>query len=297
MRVAITGGTGFLGVPLQELLRGAGHDVEVIGRAPPGRSRPDIVWNPEQGQLDAASLEGVDAVVHLAGESIGQRWTPAVKARIRESRLSGTSLIATTVARLVRPPRVLVSMSGVGIYGDRGDERLTEASAPGGGFLGALAVEWEAAAEPARAAGIRVVWPRLGIVLHHSGGALAKMLPPFRLGLGGRIGAGTQWMSWISRTDAIRAIAFAIEQADLEGPVNLVAPHPITNADFTGALARAVHRPALFPVPAAAIRLAFGEMGVETVLGGQRALPMALERAAFSFLHPTLDVALADALR
>jgi uncharacterized protein (TIGR01777 family) len=296
MRIAITGGTGFIGVPLQAALRAAGHEVALIGRARPG-SRPDIAWDPERGTLDAARLEGVDTVFHLAGEPIGERWTPERKAAIRTSRLSGTGLIARTLASMAHPPQVLVSMSAVGIYGNRGSESLTEESRPGHDFLGELGVAWEAAADPARAAVIRVVHPRLGIVLHESGGALAKMLLPFRLGLGGRIGAGTQYMSWISRTDAIAALVFVAAQPEARGPVNLTAPAPVTNAEFTAKLAQALHRPALAVVPEFAIRLMFGEMGEYTVIAGQRVFPKALQDMGFRFQHPTLPEALRDAIR
>ena len=295
MRIAITGATGFIGVPLVALLRADGHEVVVIGRRRPG-SVPDVAWDPESGVIDRSALAGVEAVVHLAGEPIGERWTPARKSALRSSRVKGTSLIATTMAAVSPRPRVLVSMSAVGIYGNRGDEELTEASAPARDFLGELGVAWEAAADPARAAGIRVVHPRLGIVLHQEGGALAKMLPPFRLGLGGRLGAGTQYMSWISRADALAALQFALTNDAVQGPVNLTAPAPVTNAEFTRELGRALHRPAVAVVPEFAIKLMFGEMGEQTVLAGQRVRPKVLQGMGFRFLHPALPAALRAAL-
>lgn len=295
MRIAITGGTGFLGVPLQAALRSAGHDVLVVGRARPGHT-PDIPWDPERGTLDRARLEGVDAVYHLAGEPIGERWTGGRKAALRSSRVNGTTLIATALASLSRLPRVLVSMSAIGIYGNRGEEELTEQSTPGGDFLADVGKAWEAAADPARVAGIRVVHPRMGIVLHESGGALAKMLPPFRLGVGGRIGDGRQYMSWVSRADAIAALLFVLTNDSMQGPVNVTAPAPVTNAEFTRALGHAVHRPAIAVVPEFAIRLLFGEMGEATVLAGQRVRPKVLQDQQFAFSHPHLATALQYAL-
>lgn len=296
MRIAITGATGFLGTPLQQQLRSAGHEVRTIGRARAGGRGPDVTWDPAAGTIDAPALTGVDAVIHLAGASIAQRWTAAARREIRDSRVQGTGLIARTLAAMSPAPRVLVSMSGMGIYGDRGDTPVDESTAPGSGFLADVATAWEAAADPARAAGIRVVHPRLGVVLHRAGGALARLVPIFALGGGGRIGSGRQWMPWISRPDALAALAFLATASDLAGPVNLVAPEASTNADFTRALATALHRPALFTVPAFAVKLAFGEMGVETVLGGQRARPQRLLEAGFAFRHPTLADALRDAL-
>lgn len=295
MRIAITGATGFVGVPLVAALRTEGHEVVVIGRRRAG-STPDVAWDPEGGTIDRSALAGVEAVVHLAGEPIGERWTPARKAALRSSRVKGTSLIATTMAALSPRPRVLVSMSAVGIYGNRGDEELTEVSRPAHDFLGELGVAWESAADPARAAGIRVVHPRLGIVLHQDGGALAKMLPPFRLGLGGRIGDGTQYMSWISRADAVAALRFVLTNDAVQGPVNVTAPAPVTNAEFTRELGRALHRPAVAVVPEFAIKLMFGEMGEQTVLAGQRVLPAVLQQEGFAFRHPELPAALRFAL-
>jgi hypothetical protein len=294
MRVAVTGASGFLGGPLCVALRAAGHTVTTIGRGQ-GASTEHVTWDPERGSVDLRRLEGVDAVVHLAGEPIGQRWTPRIKQAIAESRVHGTRLVARMCAELSHRPSVLLSMSAVGYYGDRGDELLDDQAARGRGFLAEVAEQWEAAADQARAAGIRVVHPRLGIVLHRAGGALERMLPVFSLGLGGAVGSGRQWWSWISRSDAVRGLQFLLE-APLVGACNLVAPAPATNAEFTHALARALRRPALMTVPAFAVRLAFGEMGQATILDGQRCLPNALLHAGFQFEHPDLTRALRAAL-
>jgi len=291
MRIAITGASGFLGGAFARQLRGGGHTVLTIGREHPGgRTPPDIAWDAVR-TLDAAMLEGVDAVVHLAGEPIAQRWSAEAKRAIRESRETGTALLARSIASLTRKPRVLVSMSAVGIYGDRGDEPLDESSATGRGWLADVARAWEAAADPARDAGVRVVHPRLGVVLSPEGGALAKMLPIFSLGIGGRIGDGRQWMSWISRTDTLRVMEFLLD-ASLDGAVNVTAPSPATNADFTKVLGTVLRRPVIAPVPAFAIRALYGEMGQSTVVEGQRVLPKKLLAAGFTFEHPTLEQAL-----
>lgn len=293
MRIAITGASGFIGEPFVRQLQQAGHTVVRIGRAGGngGGRRPDVVWDAAT-TLEAGPLEGVDAVVHLAGASIAQRWTDSAKRAIRDSRVQGTSLLARTLAGLERKPSVLVSMSAVGIYGDRGDEVLDEGAPVGRGFLAEVGAAWEGAADPARAAGIRVVHPRLGVVLHPAGGALAKMLPVFSLGAGGKIGSGRQWMSWISRTDTLRALAFLLETPALAGPVNLVGPAPVTNAEFTDVLGRVLKRPTIAPVPEFAIRLLYGEMGQATVIEGQRVVPRRLQEAGFAFSHPTLEQAL-----
>lgn len=302
MRIAITGASGFVGTPLVSRLQAAGHTVLRIGRARGGggggdgargahTDAPDIVWDATT-VLDAAPLEGVDAVVHLAGESIAQRWTPEARRAIRESRERGTALLARTLAGLSRRPRVLVSMSAVGIYGDRGDETADESSPAGRGWLPEVARAWEGAADAARTAGIRVVHPRMGMVLNPEGGALAKMLPIFSLGAGGKVGSGRQWMSWISRTDALRALEFLIAAESLDGAVNLTAPAPVTNADFTAVLGRVLDRPTIVPVPEFAIRLLYGEMGEATVIEGQRVLPRKLLEAGFLFRHQTLEDAL-----
>lgn len=290
MKVAITGASGFIGTPLVRRLQDAGHTVLRIGRAH-GGSTPDIVWDAATS-IDTAKLDGVDAVLHLAGESIAQRWTSDAKQRIRDSRVQGTSLLARTLAALPRRPRVLVSMSAIGIYGNRGDDTIDESSPVGRGFLADIGAAWEGSADAARTAGIRVVHPRLGIVLSPDGGALGKMLPIFSLGAGGKIGSGRQWMSWISRTDTLRALEFLVTSESLEGPVNLTAPAPVTNADFTSILGKALHRPTIAPVPEFAIKLLYGEMGEATVIEGQKVLPKKLLGAGFEFSHRTLAQAL-----
>ncbi len=292
-RIAITGASGLIGRALSPFLTTGGHTVyPVVRRAP---REGEIGWDPAAGRLDAAALEGCDAVVHLAGENVGGgRWTAARRRRIRESRQRGTALLAGTIATLQRPPRVLVSAAAIGIYGTRGDEQLSESSAlaPPGHFLADVCREWEAATEPARRAGVRVALPRFGAVLSPAGGALRKMLPFFRAGLGGPVGGGRQWMSWISLDDAIGAVHHALFTDELAGPFNAVAPAPVTNAEFTETLGRVLARPALLPVPAAALRLMFGEMAQETILASARVLPDRLPASGYQFRHATLESAL-----
>lgn len=295
MRIAVAGSSGFVGSALVPALVGAGHSVVRIvhgGRAESARG--DIAWDPTRGVLDAAALDGggVDAVVNLAGESVDERWTADRKRRIRSSRVDGTSLLARTIAALPRRPTVFVSASAVGIYGNRGSEAVDESSAPGSGFLPEVAVAWEAAASPARAAGIRTVHPRFGMILSPKGGALAKMLPPFRMGAGGKIASGAQYMSWIALDDVIGALQFALATPALSGPANFTAPNPVTNADFTHALGHALHRPTMATIPPFALKLAFGEMAEEVLIAGQRVYPRALERAGYVFRHPHLAEAL-----
>jgi uncharacterized protein (TIGR01777 family) len=289
-RVAVTGASGLVGQAISGRLKSEGYSVVSIGRAH-ADSSPDVVWNPATGEIHANGLEGVSAVVHLAGETIGQRWTNGVRRRILESRVQGTALIARTVASLRARPPVLICASAVGFYGDRGDETVDERTSRGGGFLADVVQAWEAAAEPARAAGIVVTHARFGVVIAPDGGMLERLLPIFRLGAGGRIGSGRQWLSWISRTDIARAAAFLVK-ASLGGPVNVTAPSPVTNEEFTHLLAGALHRPAIAAVPAFAVRLAFGQMGEETVLAGQRVIPTRLLDAGFTFEHPTMEEAL-----
>jgi uncharacterized protein len=292
--IAITGATGMIGSALSESLERDGHRVRRVVRSDPGPE--DIEWDPAEGRIDAAALEGVDGVVHLAGEPVGERWTEERKRRIRESRVQGTTLLSETLATLADPPGVLVTASGVNVYGDRGGEVLDESSAPGSGFLAGVVREWETATEPAARAGIRVVNLRLAMVLSRRGGALAKMLPPFQLGGGGTLGSGRQWMSWISLHDAVMAFRFALANPELEGPVNAMAPDPVTNAEFTSALGRALGRPTFVSVPEFALRLLFGEMADETLLSSQRAIPHRLQAAGFRFRHPRLGGALRDVL-
>lgn len=292
MRVAITGASGFIGRPLSEYLRAEGHHVVSIGRSTPGKRQPDVGWNPDDGWIDRSALGTPEAIINLAGENLAQRWTTDVKREIRESRVRGTDLIARVSASLDPRPAVLVSGSAIGIYGDRGDETLTESSGPGTGFLADTGRAWEDAADPAREAGIRVIHARTGVVINREGGALDRMLPFFSLGLGGRVGSGRQWMSWIALTDVVRALGFLMSSPHLEGPVNLTAPEPVRNSEFTRELAGALKRPALAVVPAFGIRFLYGEMGMETVVAGQRVLPQVLTREGFAFRYPRLGEAL-----
>ncbi len=293
-RVVITGASGYIGSNLAAALRADGTEVIALRRGPaaPGEAS----WDPESGVVDGAALEGVDAVVHLAGESIGGLWTPARKRRILESRVRGTTTLATALARLERPPRILISASGVGYYGDAGERLLTEARGPGDDFMARVCVGWEAATQPARDAGIRTVICRFGVVLGPGGGALPPMLIPFRFGLGARFGSGQQWMSWISLADAVRVIRFALGGGPLAGPVNACAPEPVRNVTFTRTLADAVRRPAPFVVPAFALKAITGGMGEALLLASQRAVPAGLASAGFIFRHPTLEGALRAAL-
>lgn len=295
MRVAVSGSTGLIGGALVERLRHERHTVLRLvrsGKADAG----DVAWDPEAGTIDAAALEGADAVVHLAGENVGSRWTAEKKRRIRDSRVKGTRLISETICRLARRPRVLVQAAATGIYGDRGDEVLTEASAPGTGFLAEVGRDWEGASGHAESAGIRVVRLRFGVVLTAKGGAVQRLLLPFRMGVGGRIGSGRQWMPWISLDDAVEVVMRAIRDERLRGAVNAVAASS-RNEDFTDALARALRRPALFPVPGFGLRALFGQMADEALLSSQRAEPARLREIGHVFHHPTLDTAIAAALR
>jgi uncharacterized protein len=293
VKVAVTGSSGLIGSALLPALAAAGHStVRVVrSRAVPG----DVGWDPTTSSIDAAGLAGVDAIVHLAGESIASRWTERRKQQILESRVAGTRLVAETAARLDPPPRVLLCASAIGIYGNRGDETLTESSARGDGFLADVVDAWEAAAAPARDAGVRVVHLRQGLVLSRRGGALARLLLPFRLGLGGRVGGGAQWWSWIALDD-VTAIYVRLLGLTLSGPVNVVAPEPARNRDFVRELGRALHRPAALPLPAFAVRLLLGEMGEELLLASQRVVPAALEAERFEFGCRTLADGLASAL-
>jgi uncharacterized protein (TIGR01777 family) len=286
--VAVTGASGFLGAALVPFLTTGGHSVRTIGR---GASN-DIQWDPARGTFNASALEGVDAVIHLAGASVAERWTPEHKRAIRESRINSTRMIAEACAKMAKKPEVLICGSAVGIYGSRGDEVLDESSSLGDDFLAEVGKEWEAAAKPALDAGIRVVFLRTGIVLNPSGGALGKMLLPFQAGVGGKLGNGKGWMSWISREDWVGATYHALQTPSVSGALNLTAPEPVTGATFASTLARVLHRPALIPVPAFALTTLFGEMARGTILASQRALPKGLERAGFTFAHPTLSSAL-----
>lgn len=296
LRVAISGASGLVGTALDAFLTTGGHTVLRLVRRPtaaPGEVR----WDPAAQTIDAAALEGVDAVVHLAGAGVAdKRWTDDRKAVIRDSRVDGTRLLAETLAGLDEPPRVLVSASAIGYYGDRGDATLTEDAAPGEGFLADVTRAWEAATAPAAAAGIRVVNPRIGVVLSPNGGALDKLLTPFRLGVGGRIGSGAQWMSWIALDDLVGLIHHLLYADEVSGPVNAVAPNPVTNREFTRTLGAVLRRPTFMAVPRAAITLAFGEMGRETILASARVSATRATDSGYAFAHPELEGALRHVL-
>jgi hypothetical protein len=292
-RVAMTGASGLIGRSLTALLESGGHTVVPLVR---GDRRPGIRWSPRGGEIDRGALEGFDAIVHLAGENLAQRWTPKAKERIRESRVQGTRLLAETIASLADPPEVFVSMSAVGYYGDGGDAVLDEGSPPGQGFLADVCIAWEEASRPAEGPDTRVVNPRMGVVLSPAGGALAKLKLPFGLGLGGRVGDGTQYMSWISIDDAIGALYWMMLDESLSGPVNVTAPEPADNRGFTRTLGRVMNRPTVFPVPAPAVKLAFGEMGEATLLEGQRVRPTKLEQSGYPFATRDLEGALRHVL-
>jgi uncharacterized protein len=289
--VAIAGASGFLGTALARHLSKEGYEVRRIGRA--SSRGADFHWDLDAGRLDPAALDGADVVVNLAGENVAQRWTRDHKRAILASRLRSTEILAKTMAGVRTPPRVFLSTSAIGIYGARGNEALDETSTPGGGFLAEVVQQWEKAATPAHDAGVRLVHPRLGLVLHPDGGVLAKLIPVFNVGGGGKIGKGEQWMSWVGMHDVLRALVFLMVTDTLSGPVNITAPNPATNAQFSQTLGEVLHRPAIATVPEFAVKLMFGEMGEETLLSGQRVLPRRLLGANFRFEYPEL----ADALR
>jgi uncharacterized protein (TIGR01777 family) len=296
--VLVTGSHGFIGGALIPRLRADGHRVLRLVRGA-GEGVDDVQWDPDAGTIDAARLEGIDAVVHLAGAGIGdKKWSPERKQLVLESRTRGTGLLSRTLAELRDKPGVLVSGSAIGYYGDRGDEVLTEESRPGDDFLAEVVQAWEAAAQPAEDAGIRVVKVRSGIVLAPHGGVLKRLLLPFKLGLGGRVGSGDQYMSWITLDDEVGAIAHALASDALRGPVNLTAPNPVTNAEFTAALGRAVRRPTLIPTPLAPLKVIYGSELVQSLLlYGQRVSSAKLVSDGYDFHHHELDLALDAVLR
>lgn len=293
MRVAVSGASGLIGSALVPSLEAAGHEVlRLVRREPEGST--EVGWDPEGGTIDAAALAGVAAIVHLAGENVGQRWTKKRRSDILHSRVGGTRLLAETVAAM-RPTPALICASAVGFYGVLGDEIVDESSPRGRGFLAGVVQAWEEAAEPARAADARVAHLRCGLVLSRRGGALARLLTPFKLCAGGRVGGGRQWWSWVTLSDTLAAYRYAVE-SDLSGPVNVVAPGAVRNADFVKALGKALHRPAVIPLPTFAVKTVFGQMGEEMLLGGQHVTPKVLEAHGFAFAQPTLDEALAHEL-
>lgn len=296
MRIAISGASGLVGAALAESLRRSGDTIVPLVRATPRTAtepRDVIRWDPVADTIDSAAMEGLDAVVHLAGENIaGGRWNAERKRRILESRTKGTRLMAETIARLARPPRVFLSASAIGYYGDRGDEVLTEDSPPGGGFLADVCQAWEAATTPLDGTAIRLVKMRIGVVLCAEGGALRSMMGVFRLGLGGILGSGKQYFSWIEMDDLVRAIQELLRLESCAGVYNLTAPNPVTNREFTRSLGRAIRRPTLLPFPRFAARMVMGEMADELLFYSQRVLPARLLHAGFQFQHQTIDEAL-----
>ncbi|MFC9329104.1 TIGR01777 family oxidoreductase [Kitasatospora sp. NPDC057015] len=301
MRIAVTGSTGFIGSALVDSLLADGHEVVRLVRhrsrtGPQADGTTGVGWNPLRMEIDRAGLAGVEAAVHLAGAGVGDhRWTDAYKREIRESRVLGTETLAAALAKAATPPRVLVSASAVGYYGQTGDRVITESSPAGDDFLAGVCVEWEAAARPAADAGIRVVHPRTGLVLSTGGGAGARLFPLFRLGLGGRLGSGAQYWSYISLADEIAALRFLIDHQEVAGPVNLTAPEPVTNRELTAAVGRVLGRPTPFPVPETVLKAALGELAIE-VAGSHRVLPERLLEAGFRFRHPDVESAVRAAL-
>jgi uncharacterized protein (TIGR01777 family) len=292
VKVVVTGSSGLIGSALVANLRADGHEVRRLVRRVP-RADDEIQWHPSSGYLEPEAVDGVDAVVHLAGAGIGDhRWTDDYKQEIRASRVNGTTAIATAIATAASPPRVLVSGSAVGYYGDTGENAADESTPSGEGFLASVVREWEAAGKPAAEAGVRVATIRTGIVLSRDGGLLGQVLPLFRLGLGGRLGSGRQWMSWVSIADHVAAVRFLLDNDDISGPVNVTAPEPARNREFTKALARVVHRPAIAIVPSPALKLALGGFAEEGALVSQRVLPTRLEDAGFTFTFADIDAAL-----
>jgi uncharacterized protein len=297
MKILVSGSHGLVGKALVRSLTDDGHEVIRLVRGEHAFGAPEIEWLPEQGVVDADHFEGFEAVVHLAGESIASgRWTDAKKRAIRDSRVNGTALLSETLARLARPPSVFLSASAIGYYGDREDELLTESSPPGKDFLAAVCVEWENATRAAAEKGIRTACTRFGIILDSHEGALSKMLIPFRMGIGGRVGDGKQWMSWIALEDVVNGLKFVISDQTIRGAVNFVAPNPVTNAEFTKTLGRVLSRPTLFPIPEFGARLAFGEMADALLLSSQRVDPTVLKNIGFQFTWPTLEPALRNIL-
>lgn len=294
MNILITGASGLLGSALSQALSKRNDTLYTLVRRQ-SQTPNEIFWQPNEGLID--DLPPLDVVVHLAGENIASgRWTPERKKRIRNSRVEGTSLLANTLAKLDQPPHTFISASAIGIYGDRGSQELTESDSAGEGFLSEVGVAWEQAAQPAVQAGIRTVFPRIGMVLTPQGGALGKMLLPFKLGVGGIVGPGTQYMSWVSLNDLINILLFAIDTPNLSGPINAVAPHPVTNHTFTKTLGKVLKRPTLFPLPAFVARILLGEMADALLLASTRVLPAKLQATDFTFEHPELEQTLHDLL-
>ena len=294
-RILISGASGLIGNALVLALQSRGDEIYRLVRRLPSNER-EIPWDPLHG-IEPKSTSGFDAVIHLSGETVAGRWTAARKRSIRDSRVISTQHLATALAQTEKPPHTFLCASAIGYYGNRGDELLTEQSAPGDGFLAEVCREWEAATQPAAAAGIRVANLRMGVVLSRRGGALQQMLLPFRLGLGGRIGSGRQWFSWIHIDDVVAAVLHILENLIIRGPVNMVSPNPLTNTAFTKALAQTLRRPAIFPVPAFVLRLAFGQFAEEGLLSSARVIPQKLIESGFHFRYPDIQAALTNTVR
>jgi uncharacterized protein (TIGR01777 family) len=298
MNILLSGSTGLVGSALLPLLTSSGHGVRRLMRSTANVNDADVAWNPDSGEMDLGKLAGIEAIVHLAGEPIASgRWTAAKKARIRDSRVIGTRNLCQALAKLDPRPNTLISASAIGIYGDRGEELLNEQSVAGSGFLAEVCREWEAATAPAEAAGIRTVHLRFGVILTPAGGALAKMLLPFRLGIGGVLGSGRQYMSWIALDDVLGALHHLLATDTVAGAVNCVAPNPVTNHKFTKALGRVLSRPTILPAPAVAMKLALGEMADELLLASQRVEPPKLSASGYAFRLATLEDALRHVLK
>jgi uncharacterized protein (TIGR01777 family) len=297
MNILVTGASGLIGSGLLPFLGNMGHEVTRLVRSPPRPGERAIRWDPAAGSIEESGLAGMEAVVHLAGENIAERWTAEKKAKIRDSRVNGTRLLCEALARMDTPPKVLVSASAIGYYGDRGGEMLTEESPSGQGFLAEVCRAWEASTAPAQQKGIRVVPLRFGIVLSEAGGALAKILPPFRMGMGGILGSGRQYMSWIALDDAVGAIHHAIVTESLQGPANAASPESVTNQEFTKTLGKVLGRPTVVPLPAFAARLMFGEMADELLLASARVQPVKLAASGYTFRYPDLEAALRHLLK
>ncbi len=297
MKILVTGSSGLVGSDLVSLLKKEGHEVTRLVRSAAVRDKDTLCWDPQHCEVVPEDYEGNDVLINLAGENISTgRWTPEKKRKIKDSRVLGTHIISEMIARLKEPPKLLVNASAVGYYGSRGDEILHEGSAPGTGFLAEVCQEWESATEVAEKRGIRVVKLRFGAILSSKGGVLARLLTPFKFGVGGVIGSGKQYMSWIHIDDLLAIILYVIENESIKGPVNVVAPEAVTNYQFTKTLGHVLHRPTLFPLPAFAARLAFGEIADELLLSSTRASPDVLSRSNFAFSHPNLEEAFQDLL-
>jgi uncharacterized protein (TIGR01777 family) len=297
MKILVSGATGLVGNALTAALIKQGHELFSLVRRTPAPDGREIEWHPNKGLIDAEKLESFGVVIHLAGESIASgRWTDEKKKSIRDSRVKGTTLLSEALSKLSKPPDTFISASAIGFYGSRGEELLTEQSAPGNDFLADVCVDWEDSIAAVKASGSRTILARFGIILDKEGGALEKMLTPFRMGIGGKVGDGQQWMSWIALDDVIQGLLFLIENKSIDGPVNFVAPRPVRNVEFTKTLGSVLSRPTIFPVPAFAARLAFGEMADGLLLSSAKVEPKKLLECGFKFSYPTLKPALEEIL-